>query len=59
MKKPFKNTDMSDVTCSHPDCNEKLKKNLLAKNPNARFCYKHWLKQHLGKGKRNSARTGR
>ena len=38
MKKPFKNTEFSESR-SCDLCKKPLKKNLLAKIPNARLCY--------------------
>jgi hypothetical protein len=38
MKKPFKHTDLSEKRCKL--CHRPLKKNLLAKRPDAELCYK-------------------
>ena len=50
MKKPFKFNELSDVTCDTPHCNEKLKKNLIARKPTARWCFKHWIRKQRAKG---------
>ena len=42
MKKPYKNTQLSDKKCQHPDCRKRLKLNLLARKPNASYCFAHW-----------------
>ena len=36
MKKPFEFNGLSEVTCK---CTAKIKKNVLARKPNARLCY--------------------
>jgi hypothetical protein len=38
MKKPFKNTDLSQKRCT--DCGRRLKKNFVTKKPKADLCYK-------------------
>lgn len=40
MKKLYKNTEFSEKGCE--SCGKPLKKNLLAKQPRARFCYRCW-----------------
>lgn len=39
MKKPYLNVDLSDKKCA---CGKRLKKNLLAKKPNADKCWGCW-----------------
>ncbi len=33
---------LSDKTCEHPGCVTLLKLNLVEKNPEAVYCYRHW-----------------
>ena len=46
MKKPFRNTDLSEIKCKR--CGRRLKKNLIDKNPDAELCWGCWS----GKGKK-------
>jgi hypothetical protein len=41
MKKLFRYNELSKKKCEWKGCDKFLKKNLLAKRPHARFCYKH------------------
>jgi len=40
MKKPFNYDERSDRVCKRPACERRLKKNVLARNPDADICYK-------------------
>ncbi len=50
MKKPFKNTEMSERRCGN--CRKLLKKNLLAKHPDAGLCYRCWRTGELARRRR-------
>ena len=47
MKKPFKNTEVSNKRCNGIGCNKLLKKNLLAKKPEVKFCYRCWYPMEM------------
>jgi len=51
MKKPYKHTELSSVTCSEKGCARKIKLNLVARKPtvNQFKCYKHWVKEVMVK----------
>jgi hypothetical protein len=52
MKKNYRYNEVSDKLCIEPECTKKLKLNLLDKNPDAKRCYKHHIKQSGNEGRR-------
>lgn len=50
-KKPFAYTEVSDKKCEV--CGKQLKKNLIAKKPDANICYRDFRKKRLAKQKEN------
>ena len=51
MKKPHAHTALSDRVCVRKGCNNRLKMNLLTRQPDAKYCYKCW--QEIIKAKKN------
>lgn len=43
MKKPYDYKEVSDKVCKKKGCSKKLKKNLLAKKPDADLCFGHHM----------------
>ena len=54
MKKPFKHTDLSDKICSVRECNKRIKKNVLHRQPRANLCYEHYMNNK--RAEQNSSR---
>jgi len=56
MRKPYTHSELSERTCSHPGCSRRIKLNVLARRPSATKCYRHWLGDLKGAGKRNGGK---
>ncbi len=49
MNKPYSHNEVSDRRCDAPGCHRHLKLNLLARIPDAKKCYNHWMELERNK----------